>query len=448
MTDEIKNDNTEADVKELHTGESDHQIASSENEERDLEAVSKDEERQLDASSDTEDEDQLEADAGVEDEDEDQLEADAEESEDDFALDVQVAGSGDSDDGPVYVDQNQKRLLQSMRLEARIEAVIFASQKPLKVNELSEILGDEDLADEDIQSTIDQLIQDYENRVGGFTLKYVARMGYQFQTANEAGPIMARMFASRPRPISRAALETLSIIAYRQPVTRAQVEFIRGVDAGSIFKTLMERELVRCVGRKEVVGRPMLFGTTDEFLKVFNLTNLKDLPSLESFQPAPEAIQGARAKIEDEDQDVDIEQYISDNTEGGDSSDGSLDADDYSDETNSLDDGNGDDTDRELSDDDSSSEVISEASSAASDSQVEKSGAMAAPDDADDFTEDAEESDEVSLDTESSEDGQAITVEGAAAGSSEEDEHDTEDSDESDNMLSSEDARDDNDLKV
>jgi len=128
---------------------------------------------------------------------------------------------------------------------------------------------------------------------------------------------MEKMFASRPRPISRAALETLSIIAYRQPVTRAEVEFIRGVDAGSIFKTLLERDLVKCVGRKEIVGRPMLFGTSDEFLKVFNLSSIKDLPPLESFQPSREMVQGAMERIEGQDELVDVEEYIADNTSDG-----------------------------------------------------------------------------------------------------------------------------------
>jgi segregation and condensation protein B len=128
---------------------------------------------------------------------------------------------------------------------------------------------------------------------------------------------MERMFASRPRPISRAALETLAIIAYRQPVTRAEVEFIRGVDAGSIFKTLLERDLIKCTGRKEIVGRPMLFGTTDNFLTVFNLSSIKDLPPLESFQPSREMVQGAMEKLEgQQDELVDVEEYIADNTRG------------------------------------------------------------------------------------------------------------------------------------
>jgi segregation and condensation protein B len=244
---------------------------------------------------------------------------DEEEHADDVVQELAADGAGDEDEPVSESDrllaEHKLKLLQSMRLEARIEAVIFASQKPLKALEILDVLGDDELALDDVQSVLDELIQFYEDRVGGFRLKYIKRLGYQFQTAPEAGPIMERMFASRPRPISRASMETLSIIAYRQPVTRAQVEFVRGVDAGSIFKTLVERGLVKCVGRKEVVGRPMLFGTTDEFLKVFNLTSLKDLPSLESFQPAPETIAGSKKEIEG-DEGVDIEQYIAENTEG------------------------------------------------------------------------------------------------------------------------------------
>jgi segregation and condensation protein B len=209
------------------------------------------------------------------------------------------------------------RRLAAMRLEAKIEAIVFASQKPLRPQDILETLGDPTVTADDVQITLDQLVEFYEDRAGGFRLHYLKRLGYQFQTAEPAGPIMERMFASRPRPISRAALETLAIIAYRQPATRAEVEFIRGVDAGSIFKTLLERELIKCVGRKEIVGRPMLFGTTDQFLTVFNLSSIKDLPPLESFQPAREMVQGAMERLEDAADDlVDVEEYIADNTRG------------------------------------------------------------------------------------------------------------------------------------
>lgn len=218
-------------------------------------------------------------------------------------------------DEPAPLSTPKERRLTEMRLEAKIESIVFASQKPLRPQEVVDLLLDPTVTVEDVQTTLDQLVEFYEDRAGGFKLQHLKRLGYQFQTSDSAGPIMERMFASRPRPISRAALETLAIIAYRQPCTRAEIEFIRGVDAGSIFKTLLERELIKCVGRKEIVGRPMLFGTTDQFLTVFNLSSIKDLPSLESFQPARDMVQGAMERIEGAVDLVDVEQYIADNTD-------------------------------------------------------------------------------------------------------------------------------------
>ena len=214
----------------------------------------------------------------------------------------------------------KERRLQEMRLEAKIETLIFAANKPLKTAEITELLVDPTVTEDDVQRSLDDLIEFYDARNGGFRLHYLKRLGYQFQTADSAALMMERMFASRPRPISRAALETLAIIAYRQPVTRAEVEFIRGVDAGSIFKTLLERGLIKCTGRKEIIGRPMLFGTSDEFLKVFNLSSIKDLPPLEAFQPSREVMQGAMERLSDNAESgdlVDVEQYIADNAEAG-----------------------------------------------------------------------------------------------------------------------------------
>lgn len=232
------------------------------------------------------------------------------------SLEEETVGESVGDEQLEALATPKERRLADMRLEARIEAIIFASQKPLKAQEVLDILADPVLTVEDVETCLDLIVEFYESRHGGFRLHYLKRLGYQFQTADAAGPIMERMFASRPRPISRAALETLAIISYRQPVTRAEVEFIRGVDAGSIFKTLLERELIKCVGRKEIVGRPMLFGTSDEFLKVFNLSSVKDLPPLESFQPSREMVQGAMDKIDSGDELIDVEEYIADNTRG------------------------------------------------------------------------------------------------------------------------------------
>lgn len=209
-------------------------------------------------------------------------------------------------------------LEEVLSTEAKLEAMIFASPNPMKASEILEVLQDETLTTQRIESVLDGLCKYYENRAGGFKLEYLKGLGYQFRSVAAAAPIMERMFATRPRPISRAALETLAIIAYRQPVTRAQVERVRGVDAGSIIKNLLDRNLVACVGRKEDSGRPMLFGTTDEFLKVFRLDSLKDLPPLESFQIKKEVLEEALAKLDGADS-VDLEEFVGDQEKNPDS---------------------------------------------------------------------------------------------------------------------------------
>ncbi|SME90066.1 SMC-Scp complex subunit ScpB [Pseudobacteriovorax antillogorgiicola] len=202
---------------------------------------------------------------------------------------------------------------EELTLEGQVEAVIFASAKPLKIQDILDIVQDEDqnLKPKDIESVVSQLQKLYDERSGGFTLVHEAGIGYQFQTVVAASYLMEKMFSSRPRPLSRAALETLSIIAYRQPATRAEIEYIRGVDAGSIIKNLMERDLISCVGRKEDAGRPMLFGTTAEFLKVFRIESLDQLPPLASFQPPAETAEASQKEPEDA---VDVEGFVGDDT--------------------------------------------------------------------------------------------------------------------------------------
>lgn len=237
------------------------------------------------------------------------------------------------------LEQDSLPFAEGLRLDAKIEAIIFASPKPVKTMEIFELVkasesneaidGEDEPSPfdqlekefvepapavtlKDVQECLTQLMEYYRDRAGGFTLRYTKGLGYQFQTVPAAAPVLERQFAQRPRPISRAALETLAIIAYRQPVTRAEVEYIRGVDAGSIMKNLLERDLIACTGRKEIAGRPMIFSTTAEFLKVFQLSNVKDLPSLESFQPSHEALAKALEKLEQGEQPVDVEDYIGD----------------------------------------------------------------------------------------------------------------------------------------
>ena len=214
---------------------------------------------------------------------------------------------------------NLGMLSEELTLTGKIESIIFASPKPMRAVEIHELLMEQGYTLKEVQDACDDLLEFYRDRAGGFHLKYIKRMGYQFQTTPAAKPLMEKQFSSRPRPLSRASLETLAVIAYRQKkskgVTRAEVEFIRGVDAGSIFKTLAERNLLTCIGRKEIPGRPMMFGVTDEFLKIFQLGSISDLPPLESFQTPQDVLEAANQKITDfeaEQEGVDTEKFIAD----------------------------------------------------------------------------------------------------------------------------------------
>ncbi len=130
---------------------------------------------------------------------------------------------------------------------------------------------------------VDELINDYEEMNRAFVLKPVAG-GFQFRTRPELSSYILRLKKKSPARLSRAALETLAIIAYRQPVLRVEVEKIRGVDAGGMIKALLEKELIRVVGRKELPGRPIAYGTTKKFLETFDLPGLESLPTIEEIE--------------------------------------------------------------------------------------------------------------------------------------------------------------------
>lgn len=238
---------------------------------------------------------------------------------DDDGLDDEILGELD-ELGEESAPINPYEIKEELTVYGKVEAILFASPKPMRTVEVHELLFDQGYSIKDIQDALDDLSEFYRNRGGGFHLKYVKRMGYQFQTTSAAKGLMEKQFSSRPRPLSRASLETLSVVAYRQKaqkcgVTRAEVEFIRGVDAGSIFKTLVERDLLTCTGRKEIPGRPMMFGVTDEFLKVFQLGSINDLPPLDSFQTPTDVIDAAQKKIESflsEQEGVDPNQFMDD----------------------------------------------------------------------------------------------------------------------------------------
>lgn len=160
---------------------------------------------------------------------------------------------------------------------SRLESLIFVSEQPITVRRLARILG---LDGRRIRSLLAVLTNHYTGR--GIVLQEISG-GFQFRTHPDNAAVIREVFKLRPLRLSRAALETLSIVAYRQPLTRAQAEDIRGVDCGGVLKFLFEKGLVRVIGRKEEPGRPIIYGTSQTFLELFGLRSLSDLPPLHEF---------------------------------------------------------------------------------------------------------------------------------------------------------------------
>ncbi len=166
-----------------------------------------------------------------------------------------------------------------VNLQQLVEAFVFASETPLSLERLA-VLTEQPRAQ--VRECLEQLQSDYSATGRGFYLAEVAG-GYQFRTAVELAPWLKKLAGDRATRLSRAALETLAIVAYRQPATRAEIEFLRGVDSGGVMKTLLEKNLLRILGKKDVPGRPLMYGTSRHFLELFGLRDLKDLPTLKEF---------------------------------------------------------------------------------------------------------------------------------------------------------------------
>jgi segregation and condensation protein B len=166
------------------------------------------------------------------------------------------------------------------KLKPILEALFSASDKPLSVNQLFELfVGDiEQPGKDEIRQAIQQLVEKYAG--SGFELKQVAS-GFRFQVRIDFETWVVRLWEQKPPRYSRALMETLALIAYRQPITRGQIEDIRGVSVStSMINTLQERDWVKSLGHKDVPGRPTLYGTTNGFLDYFNLKSLNELPTL------------------------------------------------------------------------------------------------------------------------------------------------------------------------
>ena len=162
-------------------------------------------------------------------------------------------------------------------IKAVIEALIFASDAPLALEKIRIILSD--IEKTEIKEAFEKLVLEYNERQGGIYLQEVAG-GFQFRTRPELSPWVKKLKSTKPHSLSPQAMETLAIVAYKQPIVKSEIESIRGVDVGAPLKSLLDRKLIRIVGRKDVPGKPIIYGTTRRFLEVFNLKDLLDLPNL------------------------------------------------------------------------------------------------------------------------------------------------------------------------
>jgi len=162
-----------------------------------------------------------------------------------------------------------------------IESILFLSNEPLTFNKIAELVNKEVSF---IKELISELSKEYVSRKSGLRIQELAG-GIRISTAEIYGEELKRIFKStRKQKLSKAALETLAIIAYKQPITRAEIEAIRGVSVDGVIKELMKINFIKIVGRKESPGAPALFGTTKEFLQYFGLKSIKDLPTLEEIK--------------------------------------------------------------------------------------------------------------------------------------------------------------------
>lgn len=175
--------------------------------------------------------------------------------------------------------------MEDTDLKLIVESLLFVSEEPLTLRQIQRILADRD--PKEVREAVEGLLQEYEGLNRAFSIVNVAE-GYQFRTKPQYSQWIRRLVRSKPPRLSRAALETLAIVAYKQPIVRAEIEQIRGVDTAGVLKSLLEKDLIRIVGRKEVPGRPMVYGTSRRFLELFNLKDLSGLPTLQEINELEE----------------------------------------------------------------------------------------------------------------------------------------------------------------
>lgn len=211
----------------------------------------------------------------------------AEEAKGDPALDDVISAEIDvpaQAEEPFDKLQAAARRLSEPRVRTVVETLLFLAERPLSLEEIRQSTG---LEPARIARALDQISGSFREGISGIVLHEVAG-GWQLRTSPDNADFARRFLRVKPQRLTRAALETLAIVAYRQPVTRPEIEEIRGVDCGAVVKALLERKLVKILGKKEEPGRPILYGTTREFLEFFSLKDLASLPTLREFHELSE----------------------------------------------------------------------------------------------------------------------------------------------------------------
>ena len=185
---------------------------------------------------------------------------------------------------------------QELTLQSVVEAILFASDEPLEPSKIAKVAGAGDARQ--VRKLVKELNDEYSRRGAAFRVEELAG-GYIMLTLPEYNNWLKQLLRTRQESkLSQAALETLAIVAYKQPVMRVTVEALRGVGAGEMIRNLMEKGLVKIVGRAEELGRPLLYGTTRKFLEVFGLNSLQDLPKVEELRPRSSTEAGTDEAIE------------------------------------------------------------------------------------------------------------------------------------------------------
>ncbi len=171
--------------------------------------------------------------------------------------------------------------MEENNLKSALEALIFASEKPVTIEQLKKALGNPDSGS--LRKIVDQLKHEYETQNRGFRIAEIAG-GFLMITSAAFAPFLKKLFKERSvDKLTKPALESLAIIAYKQPLTKAEIESLRNVNVDGVMKNLLDKNLIRICGRKKIPGRPFVFGTTSEFLEHFGLKSLEDLPKIENF---------------------------------------------------------------------------------------------------------------------------------------------------------------------